>query len=391
MPTEESGTPAPPTHGARPHPLLVSFLVVFALFILVSLNSVYQKTRMQRKHTAGKKPTGENGDDDDSDDEVLSTAPLSEDTYGMAIASMVRDMSRLSQETGSEHKHIRICRIWVSFKLLLLNMSLQIFLLVCIANLAAARAVFSVREAYDSFEKHMYGGHVYLTGHGYARGSDDRFFNSSLFDTLPDGTKEDACRIPLAQPEFLFVILLIWSLLVVGELRESFTEFQRLVISTATAPSMATATEPIPQGEVIVGLTIGLKVWVTFFVVLPRIVIAGILLWLGCRWLAATNDFQELVLNAVGLEFVLLLKELLYRSLVPERDKRDRFRMHMNLANEAAAPSPVAFFGTFLWGVVAFAWVYLYIYCIQGVLPEFRWDVHDVCMSWMKANYAGWS
>jgi len=361
------------------------------------LNSIYEKTRMQRKAIAGKQTAGEDGGsrEDDSDDEVLTTQRLAEDTYGMAIASMVRDMSRLTKGTGSEHKHIRACRIWVSFKLLLLNMTLQIFLLVCIADLAAARAVFTIREAYDSFETHMYGGHVYMTGHGYARGLDDRFFNSSLFDTLSEDTKGDACRIPLAQPGFLFVILLIWCLLVVGELRESIVVFQRLVISTETIASMADSTEPATLGElkfdVIVGLTMGMKVWVTFFVVLPRIVIASILLWLGCRWLAATNDWQNLVLNAVGLEFVLQLKELLYKALVPGRDKRDTVRMHVSVAHEAEVPSPVAFFGTFMWGVVACAWVYLYIFCIQGVLPGFRWDVHDVCMDWMKKNSAGWS
>eukprot|EP00413_Alexandrium_margalefii_P047886 CAMPEP_0204584328 /NCGR_PEP_ID=MMETSP0661-20131031/46280_1 /ASSEMBLY_ACC=CAM_ASM_000606 /TAXON_ID=109239 /ORGANISM="Alexandrium margalefi, Strain AMGDE01CS-322" /LENGTH=276 /DNA_ID=CAMNT_0051593765 /DNA_START=56 /DNA_END=883 /DNA_ORIENTATION=+ len=276
-------------------------------------------------------------------------------------------------------------------------MTLQIFLLVCIANFAAARAVFTIREAYNNFETHMYAGHIILTEHHDARGQDDKFFDSTLFNTLPEDTKGDACRIPFANPQFLFVILLIWSLLVVGEIKESATLFERLVVRTETTGSMADATQPIAarsfdglEREVILKLTVGMKLWVSFFVVVPRICIASILLWLGCRWLSATTDFQNLVLNAVGLEFVLLLKVLLYNSLVPGRDKRDTLRMHVNIAHEAARPSPMSFFGTFLWAVVAFAWVYLYIFCIQGVLPGFRWDVHDVCVQWVKENYAGW-
>lgn len=419
---EETGKPHPPTHGYTPHPLLVSVLVVSLLLALYVANSLYEKTRTQkrasRKSAAlpaagegkdgveeGGKPPGEEegegpgqpkggkaqAEDSDSDVEELTTEPLTEDTYGMAIASMVRDMSRLTREGGGAHRGIRLCRIGVSFKLLLINMSLQIFLLVCIANFAAARAVFSIRSAYSAFESHMYGGHTYMSEHNNARGLDDKYFNSSLFDTLPEETKQDACRIPFAQPEFLFVILLIWSLLVVGEIKESVTLFERLVVSTENTQSMADATTECEGGEAIVKLTVGLKAWVAFFIVLPRIFIASILLWLGCRWLSATTDFQNLVLNAVGLEFVLLLKELLYKSLVPPRDKRDTVRMHVCIAHEAARPSPAAFFGTFLWGFVAMAWVYLYIFCIQGVLPGFRWDVHDVCSQWMKDNYAGWS
>mmetsp|Transcript_139002 Transcript_139002/g.387685 ORF Transcript_139002/g.387685 Transcript_139002/m.387685 type:complete len:733 (-) Transcript_139002:116-2314(-) len=391
---EKAGTPAPP-HTSPPHPLLVSFLVALLCTILVVANNLYVRGRSKRN---AEEATGSSDGADpadarpDSDDEVLTTEPLSEDTYGMAIASMVRDMSRLTKETGSNHKNIRIMRIGASLKLLLANMSLQIFLLACIAKFATARAVLSIRDAYSDFEKHMYSGHVYISTHNSALGVDDKYFNASLFQTLPDNTKETACRIPFAQPQFLFVILLIWSLMVVGEIKQSIQVFERLVLSTSTTESMAHATQSNgDEGDVIVKLTVGMKVWISLFIVLPRVLIASVLLWLGCRWLAATTDFQDLLLNAVGLEFVLLLKELLYTTLVPGRDKRDTSRMHVSIAHEASRPSPLSFLGSFLWGAVALAWVYLYIFCLQAVLPGYRWDVHDVCAEWMNENYAGWA
>jgi len=45
-----------------------------------------------------------------------------------------------------------------------------------------------------------------------------------------------------------------------------------------------------------------------FLVLLPRLLMSGVLLWLGCRWLLATPNFADLVLNAVALEFILTLK-----------------------------------------------------------------------------------
>ena len=46
-----------------------------------------------------------------------------------------------------------------------------------------------------------------------------------------------------------------------------------------------------------------MKAIITFLVLLPRFGIACYLLWLGCRWLTATNNFADLILNAVALEF----------------------------------------------------------------------------------------
>merc|ERR1719198_1915298 len=112
---------------------------------------------------------------------------------------------------------------------------------------------------------------------------------------------------------------------------------------------------------VIVKLTRPVKVAFSVFLFLPRLLITCVLLWLGCRWLAATNDFQNLLLNGVGLEFVLLFKELMYRTIVPERSKRDVQRTKILISHESTEPSPLAFFGSFGWALVAVSWVYLYI------------------------------
>ena len=52
-----------------------------------------------------------------------------------------------------------------------------------------------------------------------------------------------------------------------------------------------------------------------------RSFIAAVLLWYGCRWLVNTIDLAELILNAVALEFVTSVDELVFDALAPARVK----------------------------------------------------------------------
>ena len=47
----------------------------------------------------------------------------------------------------------------------------------------------------------------------------------------------------------------------------------------------------------------------------------AVLLWFGCRWLVNTVDLGELLLNAVALEFVISIDELVFGTLAPMRTK----------------------------------------------------------------------
>lgn len=147
-----------------------------------------------------------------------------------------------------------------------------------------------------------------------------------------------------------------------------------------------------PQEFVIVGLPRYLKTMVVLCVILPRLGITGLLLWVGCRWLLATNNFAELILNAVALEFILILKEMMYQTLVPHRNKIDlRSTFIKHRWTEPA--DAWAFTNTICWGVLAVIWVLSYMgipHRMQGwqmVLPDYKWDVHDICAPWIAWRY----
>lgn len=221
-------------------------------------------------------------------------------------------------------------------------------------------------------------------------GPTGKWFDKARFDLLKDDVKKNACRIPFSQPTFYYCILCIWSLTVIGDVKDTMMLFIRLV-SLPTVRSMNDATVVNEDGDAgeltVVGLVMWVKVVIGGAVILPRLLIAFVLLWLGCRWLTATANFNDLLLNAVALEFVLVLKDLLYNTLVPERNKRETGRTKIDVSKEVKRPSFITFFGTFALGAIVVAWVAFYTQSMQVVLPEYNWDVHDVCVEWISKKY----
>jgi len=291
---------------------------------------------------------------------------------------------------------IRMARLGAAMLLLFLNIFVQIFLMSEIKKFVTARAVHDIREAYDTFEKQMYtiGGvsHVEFTANGKARGiggeEGSNFGGKAVFEAMAPGDQEAACRIPFSQPNFYYCILFIWSLTVIAEFRKSWLLFSRLILYTDTTREMSHATVENDDGEeVIRGMTLPIKAIICVTILVPRILIAAVLLWLGCRWLTATNDFNDLLLNAVALEFILILKELLYATLVPNRNKHDVAKTKIALDHEAGPPTLCDFLGSFVWGIVTMIWVALYSVYFQGVLPDYKYDVHNVCSEWIKTRY----
>jgi len=253
-----------------------------------------------------------------------------------------------------------------------------------------AKAVHDVRKAYDAFETHMYAGHTITTVNGFNRGTDG-FFDPKLFDSLDKDVKNIACRISFSHPRFIFAILVIWTLSCVGEFKESYKSAISMLRLT-TVDSMASALEHDDNDEgahslQIVGLTHPVKA-ILASITLVRFAICSVLLWMGCRWLVATTNFGDLVLNAVALVFILELKDFLYTILVPSRNKRDLQNTNIAPRKEKENPSFSRFIGSFLWVPVTLMWVFGYINMFQQVLPGYKWDIREVCTQWIMERYS---
>lgn len=330
---------------------------------------------------------------------------LDPDLFGLSICSLVRDFHLLAKQKGDPiNRYARVC---TSFILLFTCLAIQVFLLSQVKHFVSAKAVHDIRIAYDKYEEVMYGGHVTIAvatptverrGIG---GPSGKFFNASAFSELSSEEQALACRIPLSQPVFFWVILYVWSLVCIIEIRKTKDLFRSLVMNTETCPSMVNALEDEdsePGGTFCVArLTVAMKMVLTVCVILPRLGITGYLLWLGCRWLLATNNFADLILNSVALEFILCLKDVLYLAMVSRRSTIDLENTTIVPASKTEPESLAVFIGTMTWGIVAGAWVTAYMgfegfgYTVNGmqqVVREYQWDVQAVCTQWISERYS---
>lgn len=335
--------------------------------------------------------TNEDGEGAEELAEVPSIE-LEGDIFGFTICALVRDFHFLAKHKGSPVN--RYVRIALTLFLLFGCIFTQVFLLWKFKEFVTAKAVHDIRHAYDLFEKSMYD-ETELTVNGNHRGVG--YFNVTRFGDLGDHEQSSVCRIPLSQPEFFFAILCIWTLTCLQQLKRVQQDFMSLILNTKHCSSMKDSQQDIDGAagsEILIShLTYGVKALIFCIVLIPRAVITSYLLWIGCRWLLATNNFADLILNAVALEFVLLMKDSLYIVLVSERNKRDMANTKINPPVHQEKAGIWVFTGTIFWLLLAFAWVLLYMGIphrtdgVQAVLPEYRWDVQHVCTRWIKWRY----
>lgn len=328
-----------------------------------------------------------------SDLETVERQPenLDEDVYGAGVATLVRDSFSLVDGKGD--LVLRISRLSSSLILMIFVIALQVFVILQMQSLVASRAVTEIRQIYGRYEFVMYGAemsHVYLTPNGFPRGADKQYFDSANFGRLTEDEQASACRIPFSQPQLLLPILFIWTLTIVADLRRCGDLFVRLILATPTITSMRDAVvESDGECEIIVGLTRPIKAMLMSTCILPRYVIDVYLLWLGCRWLAATPSFGDLLLNAVALEFILLLKDTLYAGVVPDRNKRATQNTLIQPWQKTEPANYRVFLSSFLLILVTVIWVLYYVYRFQAVLPDYKWDVAKVCASYVKSITSG--
>lgn len=278
--------------------------------------------------------------------------------------------------------------------LLFFTVFAQLFLMHQVQKFVTTKWVFNIRSDYSLYEQHMYG-QTGLTVNGNHRGIEGYFLPGN-FATLELGLKERVCNIPFSQISFFGVVLLIWTLTCIGQLRTTIAFFRALVLNTKAIKNMKDSlvdldpqlADTVEHVWVVDGITHWVRAAIVVFVIIPRLFITIALLWLGCRFLAATNDFGEMVLNAIALEFILALKDLLYATIVPDRNKREVQKIEMRPSERVDHAHYWSYLGTFSWGIVAVVWIVYYVFFLQAVLPQYRWDVRELCIPFLAERYS---
>lgn len=316
--------------------------------------------------------------------------PLDEDLYGASITSLLRDMHQVWLGPKTSTCCLRLCRVAFTMFLLSTIVLLAFFLIAETKIMITPDCVEHMREVYSTYEEWMYDNHTYWTVHGNRRGRPGHF-QAQRFSRLSSDMKSTICGIPLAHVYFTGAVLAVWSFTVVVDLRAVISLSLLLIWKVDTVPSVKDIFADRNGNRVLhlssssgtfvlEGLTAVFKIVLVIVIFLPRVLLDVCLLYLGCRWLIATQGLENLLLNAVALQFVVGLKDLCYRAVVPARTMKATQDMIIR-QRVRGPPTCGSYLGSFAWSLWVAAWVYVYMTSLQGVLPDFNWDVSSVCHS----------
>lgn len=311
------------------------------------------------------------GDDTDNESVVEERWDSMElDLWSAFIVVLIKDSYYLRR--GTEHFCSRVSRLALTTGLTIFMVALQLFLVIETRRLITARSVYQVRQHYDDYVDK-----VYING----------TLVEENFKQFDQDKKHTICSFPLSQPGFMFAVLLIWALSVCNNLRKCVELSYRLLWVTpriTCVSDMLQASSRHREIRHLAGLTVSLKVAIILVVVVPRLFTNAILLYLGSRWLVSTLDFGEVLMDAVTLEFILLLKDVLFHTVLSRRMQLETERLKVLPLTRSWRVGMWPYFNTCVFLIFSVVFAYAYMYHFQDVLPKYKWDLQEICAPFLR-------
>eukprot|EP00933_Yihiella_yeosuensis_P076806 TRINITY_DN8676_c0_g1_i3.p1 TRINITY_DN8676_c0_g1~~TRINITY_DN8676_c0_g1_i3.p1 ORF type:complete len:418 (+),score=57.25 TRINITY_DN8676_c0_g1_i3:230-1483(+) len=127
---------------------------------------------------------------------------------------------------------------------------------------------------------------------------------------------------------FLLLVLCIWWMSMIQELRHIIDWIALLCLTGSSAPegeegkAVKELTETEKDDEItILAVPLSHKLYTLVFHILPRTYICLNLSHVGTKFLIGADDYNNLILNSVALGFLIELDEMLYAAVVGSTDK----------------------------------------------------------------------
>lgn len=217
------------------------------------------------------------------------------------------------------------------------------------------------------------------------------------------GPYMELCNLAMSKIVFTLAIMFMWTARMVGELRsierlgrDVYTvrglkdkeTFENMMVEQKDDPD-----DDEPSQYHVVALTKPVRASIFLTVIVPKFLIAVLLLYIGCQWLCATESFSDLILNALALEFVIAVDELMYDVFAPAvlQDWVNRVKfIHFVEApskDSKNAAAIHAYIRSIVYILGCCAWAYFYLFHFQQVIPSFKQDIHIHCGGWFEKHY----
>ncbi|CAJ1347355.1 unnamed protein product [Effrenium voratum] len=213
--------------------------------------------------------------------------------------------------------------------------------------------------------------------------------------------KDELCRMGLSKISFTTCIVFLWSVRMLNEVKSAISLSKELFLVPDTKEdNELVRIFQTERGEVesLQILAVGLpsRLLLVLTVTVPKVFVGMVLLVGGCRWFAATESWQALILNALALEFVISIDELIYEAFTPltsrqtiEKTKLTRIKQDWEKeAKELDQKLISSLTWSLLQMLACIAWALLYLNMLQQVLPGFSHDVAKHCQQWLDKEHA---
>lgn len=268
-----------------------------------------------------------------------------------------------------------------------INILMQFYVLYCTNMYICIPAVKKIRELYAQYHQEVF---------------IDSIFSHDAWESFDRA--ESLCQVPLSQPMFFLAILTIWTATCYVDLSETFRYVRLWCNLKQPEHQQPTEVSFCEENVIITAASRRTTILIAAFVLLPKVMIAVYLWFLGARWLTATTCFQDVMLNAVALAFITELDELIYRVIVPEDIQAliQMYKIERQCCDEPTRYAHKALEDLDYLRTISddrnrkfkmrIAWMLgvmftvtalplAYMYRLQGVLPGYRWDVHAPCQA----------
>lgn len=317
----------------------------------------------------------ENGDANSSEKELTGTEfDIPEDAYGAAILVIVKDRTKILRRESALLSFV-CCAM--ALGLLVVNLVLQTAILMYVNYYVVLPAVRKVQEHYADFHIQVY--------------SDEGDFNLDQWDKYEG--KAGLCEIALTNRAFYYSILFCWTVSMLKEIRAS----ERLLRDIRSMEGAFDTRDMVLENDgniFIVALTFPTRMMLYIFVCFPKAMISLCLLWLGCQWLSATTSFTDLVMNAVAMEFVTSVDNILYEAALPVWFQEEVANINFlkrapETKKSQAQVEQDKWRGirrSTLYLVVACIYIVIYAECLQNVLPANLADVSGHCEDFIQTQ-----
>lgn len=296
------------------------------------------------------------------------------DMWGTTLVSFLTDVPDFFK--GNLHAG-KVMRLLFSQLTMALNLYLQFMILYYVNRFIVGEEVHQTQSHYAKYHAEVF--------------HQDGTFDEDAWEHW-DGPYMELCNMAMTKVMFTVIIIFLWTGRMLCEVRLT----DRLHRDIHAIPSQTPGSPMVEDvdGEYhIVSMSCCARVCIYTIVLLPKLIVAFALLYVGCRWLVATESFADLILNALALEFVIGIDEFMFDTFAPERMKErieatkiKHFTARPGVEQDSSLMI-AAYLRSFAYLAMCLLWSWFYINKFQQVLPGFQRDIHKHCGGWFERYY----